>query len=407
MSSVRWLLTLVFCQTLLGDDCGAVASAAPPSAPFELRDGDRVALIGATFLEREQRRGYLETALASHFAGRRFIVRNLAWSGDTVFGDARSYFDKAEGGFQRLTGHLDDLQPTVAFVSYGWVESWEGPAGLEAFDKGLRRLLDLVGRHASRIVLITPPRSQPSTAPLPDATERNAALDLYGKRLLDIASERGCYTLDLFAALDPQRAGVSAPLTDNGVHFTDYGYWRIAPLAMQALGLEPDPSRQRIERRAPLGQSGGFSFVVARAELPAPLAPQDAPAEAAREAPPLVVAAPGLAPGSYSLKVDGVEVATGAAEEWSRGIALRHDPDAAQTEALRKAIVKKNEFFFHRFRPANETYIFGFRKREQGQNAAEMPQFDPLVEEQEQRIVELSAPRSHEYELVPAAPRPR
>ena len=49
--------------------------------------------------------------------------------------------------------------------------------------------------------------------------------------------------------------------------------------------------------------------------------------------------------------------------------------------ACRKAMsIHKNELFFHRWRPANSTYLFGFRKHEQGQNAKEIPEFDPLIE---------------------------
>jgi hypothetical protein len=58
------------------------------------------------------------------------------------------------------------------------------------------------------------------------------------------------------------------------------------------------------------------------------------------------------------------------------------DPSAA----LRKLVVAKNTLFFHRWRPANETYIFLFRKHEQGNNAVEMPQFDALVKEAEQKV---------------------
>ena len=56
---------------------------------------------------------------------------------------------------------------------------------------------------------------------------------------------------------------------------------------------------------------------------------------------------------------------------------------------LRQTIVRKNEWFFHRSRPANMAYVFGFRKREQGQNAGEIPQFDALVEKEEQVIAKL------------------
>lgn len=58
-------------------------------------------------------------------------------------------------------------------------------------------------------------------------------------------------------------------------------------------------------------------------------------------------------------------------------------------EDLRAAIVAKNELFFHRWRPQNQTYLFGFRKHEQGNNAKEIAEFDPLVEKAEKEIAEL------------------
>ncbi len=56
---------------------------------------------------------------------------------------------------------------------------------------------------------------------------------------------------------------------------------------------------------------------------------------------------------------------------------------------LRDAIRDKNELFFHRHRPQNETYLFLFRKHEQGNNAVEIPQFDPLIEAKEKEIAKL------------------
>jgi len=55
-------------------------------------------------------------------------------------------------------------------------------------------------------------------------------------------------------------------------------------------------------------------------------------------------------------------------------------------ESLRRLILKKNELFFHRYRPQNVTYLFLFRKHEQGNNAVDIPKFDPLVAELEQQI---------------------
>jgi hypothetical protein len=58
---------------------------------------------------------------------------------------------------------------------------------------------------------------------------------------------------------------------------------------------------------------------------------------------------------------------------------------------LRAAIIEKDRLFFHRWRPANETYLFLFRKHEQGQNAKEIPMFDPLIAEQEKVVEEARA----------------
>ena len=60
-----------------------------------------------------------------------------------------------------------------------------------------------------------------------------------------------------------------------------------------------------------------------------------------------------------------------------------------QVSRLLAAIHLKNELYFHRHRPQNETYLFLFRKHEQGNNAVEIPQFDPLVEKQEKIIATL------------------
>ncbi len=49
----------------------------------------------------------------------------------------------------------------------------------------------------------------------------------------------------------------------------------------------------------------------------------------------------------------------------------------------------KDFLFFNRWRPQNETYLFGFRKHEQGQNAKEIPMFDPLIEQADKKIDEL------------------
>jgi hypothetical protein len=61
----------------------------------------------------------------------------------------------------------------------------------------------------------------------------------------------------------------------------------------------------------------------------------------------------------------------------------------ADANELREAIVAKNRLYFDRWRPQNQTYLFGFRKHEQGRNAKEIAEFDPLIEKAEKDIAEL------------------
>jgi lysophospholipase L1-like esterase len=62
-----------------------------------------------------------------------------------------------------------------------------------------------------------------------------------------------------------------------------------------------------------------------------------------------------------------------------------------RSEDLLKLITDKNQLFFHRYRPQNETYLFLFRKHEQGNNAVEIPQFDPLIDAADRAIWEAAA----------------
>src|SRR5262245_65560558 len=104
----------------------AVLLAAQPDNPpkaFEFKDGDRVVWIGNTLVEREQRYGYWETALLAAFPDKNITIRNLGWSGDTVYGDARAGFDTPAKGFERLVSLTLELKPTVICVSYGTTES--------------------------------------------------------------------------------------------------------------------------------------------------------------------------------------------------------------------------------------------------------------------------------------------
>src|SRR5690606_27290771 len=98
----------------------------------------------------------------------------------------------------------------------------------------------------------------------------------------------------------------------------------------------------------------------------------------------------GLVSGSWTLSIDGEEVARADSEAWARGVPIDRGPELAQVAELRDRIERKSFLWFCRWRPQNDTYLFLFRKHEQGDLASEIPDFDPLIEKEEARIAELA-----------------
>ena len=390
----------------------ALSRAAPPAEKFELRDGDRVAFLGNTFFEREQAHSYLETLLASRYPDRNVIFRNIAWSGDTVFGHARAAFDTPEQGFERLIKVAHDVKPTVLFISYGMGESFDGERGLSAFRQGLDRMLDRLGDLKARTVLVSPIRHEDLGEPYPNPSQHNQDLRRYIDVLKETADRRGFWFVDLYELLgDGAQSTPRPPLTDNGIHLTPYGYWRAALAVEQGLGMPPrgwtmtldaaggnatgkgvEPTDVRKDGAAPV-------FKTAKELLPPPPLPAGSPEVRLPEAYRRVLTVTGLPQGHWSLGIDGKLAATGSAEEWAKGVEVAGGPLAEQAEKLRRVAVLKNMQFFNQWRPQNETYLFGFRRNEQGQNAKEIPQFEQPIAEKEAEMAKLRAAGPRTYRL--------
>ena len=270
---------------------------------FELRDGDRVLLLGDALLERENTLGFLEARMHAAWPQTKFTVRNLSWAGDTPKGWSRASFDGPAKGYERLKEQIALVKPTVVFLGYGMAASLqeltdrsndimlnrdtarygEDPMSAARFKKELGELMTDIeaGGEKPRFFLLSPLQHEDLRATRPgtlDPAKHNELLAQYSKGIEELAKERTARFVDLSAIRR----------TQDGIHLTDKGY---ATLAEKV-------------------------FPEAKATSP----------------------------------------------------------------ALTAAILKKNDLFFNRTRPANSTYLFGFRKHEQGRNAVEIPQYDPMVD---------------------------
>jgi hypothetical protein len=400
------------------------------AAEFQFKDGDRVVLVGSTLIEREQRYGYWELALTTRHPDKNITFRNLGWSGDTVWGESRVGFDldNPKLGFTRLVEHVLALKPTVIIVGYGTNESFAGKEGLPRFREGMNKLLDAFAPTKARIILLSPIKAEDRGRPLPDPAEQNKRLALYRDAIHEIAKKRDNYFVDLLSlVLLKSYDWVTPDLTTGGIHATEFGYWRYSHGLEQCLGfkervweikldikakqtsanhakvahLEVDPVRFQVTySMLPVPWPHARKFLQSRKKI---YPPREKGLEVFEPMLDFRLKIKGLPPGNHILNVDGKKVTAGSAMDWGFGItgSIDPSPNAEQAEKLRKLIVEKNRLYFHRWRPENETYLFGFRKHEQGNNAVEIPKFDPLIEKLEKEIAKLRVPVAHKYELVP------
>lgn len=289
----------------------AVHAPAFAEVRFEFRDGDRVALLGDAFIEREQYEGWIELAATTAFPDRTVTFRNLGWSADTPAGASRNGLsplqaglEPADEGWKQLEVQLETYKPNVLITGYGMAASLPGGQTPEQFKQDFERLLDRAAKLEGGVrilVLGAPPRFLRPGETEESVKAHRASLAAINAVLREVAEKRG----HVFVPMDSLAPG-SPELSQNGIHLTSAGYRTAARLIEKQLGWSSDG--------------------------------------------------------------------------WDEG---------KPAEALRQAILRKNEWFFHRSRPANMAYIFGFRKGEQGRNAGEILAFDKLVADEDARIAQM------------------
>ena len=361
-----------------------------------LKPGDTVALVGGTFIERAQIHGYFEAELLARTTGA-ISVRNLGWSGDNVLGESRAVFGDIANGYKRLLNDHKIAKPTVTLLCYGANEAHAGKDGLESFEQNLRRLISDLSNVSPRIAIIAPREYEYLGPPLPSPVNYNKQLAVYTQLQKKIAEELELPFIDLATispikkASDGKRLPDLDPYTSNGVHLTEYGYWRIADQLVTALGFDPNLMKLDINADAMERNADGLQVTIKETRI-AHLAPPKYSPDGVR--PPSLgsLSARGLPKGNYEVLIDNVVVATGNAKQLSGGVDLLGNYDPELSSQIRYQIVDKNLMFFHRHRPQNETYLFLFRKHEQGNNAVEVEQFEPLIEAADQRLAKLTEP---------------
>jgi len=399
-----WFTTLFYQPAIAQNKAQGVSEAS--SATFDLKNGDRVVFLGNSLFENDLQYGYLELALTTRWAHREVTYRNIGWSGDTVWGEARSYIS-SPSAYDLLIEQLTKAQPTVVFIAYGAIEALGGEEGLARFNQGLTKLLDKIDQLGATAILLSPIPVM-SGGSTEDVGKRNAMLEFYAVAIAKTASARNIRYVDVFKPLLARNREVK--LSDNGFHLNETGYYYLASTIEKGLGLAPgnapviiNASKNSVYAPVPVkmldaGQhKGSLKFKIEAEFLPLPL-PQHG-AETADKG--QVIQITGLKKGYYTLTTNGSQVITASAKKWKEGVEIRQGADFSQASQLRDLILKKNELFFHQYRPQNRTYILGFRSHEQGRHAKGLEDLNIIITWLEGQIALNRLPKSQVYQLTP------
>jgi len=407
LRSIAALLMLTLSQTWIAPAARGQESTPRVNSAW-IQPGDRVAWLGGRLWEELAERGDLESILSIRMAGQPIAFRNVGWSGDDVEGRARAVFGSVEDGYKRRLVDLKQADPTVVFVHYGLSEAMDDGWNDQRFDKGLRRLVTDLKPLSYRLVLLQSP-AVPSGTRFPEARRDhcNQKIERFNQIIQQIADQEGLKVLQLPAW--------TQEMSDDGIQLHASGYQefadRFASIVVPGKSQEL-PGELRVDLKGngklSLGEwslevvdrdnaNGKWRLEEAFAALPERSLDQaTADGRSIRKNRLLVVT--GLPPGRYQWTLEGEVVATGSAEEWAKGLEVSGVGADRQRLALQKTAKEKDTLFMHQYRPQNETYLFLFRKHEQGNNAGEVQAFEKLTKQWDATIQELAKPKRYTWE---------
>lgn len=391
---------------------------------LSLQDGDHVLMLGGTFIERAQSFGYLESAISCSANGN-VTFRNLGWSADTVFAESRGMFDSPAKGYERMIEHIRAEEPNMVLICYGQNEAMsfaQDAAGVQRYKDQLVQLCKDVGSTGAEVILLSPHPFLDLQKPFPSPSRWNSSLAEISTATRSVADSLQIHFVNLFDSfIDQLTATRPAEVTmamigklpdhpslaafeqstwsDNGMHWNSRGYSKVAHV-VQARLTGPAPASATIQvdldsftvnvsngsvRNVKSAESGkGIEFEL-KADIVA-ASPMQLQVQSQRQDLQLTAAVQKVNQAAELLELIVAE------EESSTLLTGFLNPEF---EAVRQLTIRKNELYFYRWRPQNITYLFGFRKHEQGNNASEIAQFDPLIAQLEEQIAKARQPQWH------------
>lgn len=251
---------------------GGKMPSGPAPDSLEIKDGGRIAILGAGLASRMMKFGHFETELHLRYPNSNLTIRNYADEGSTpgfrphsgrkeqfAFPGAEKYHKnriskRTTGFFQTPDQWLHDFRPDTILAFFGFNSAMREDRDLGQFKSELRDFIHHTltqtynGVEPVKLALVSPTAIQDLSAThhTPDGKQSNALLATYTQAMREVAGEEGIFFLDTFAPSKKKFSSSSKPLTIDGALLTDESYEWLAPVLADGLyGSQPAVNSQR------------------------------------------------------------------------------------------------------------------------------------------------------------------
>lgn len=330
------------------------------SAPFALKDGDRVVFYGDSITAQRLYTKYVEESIIARYPAMHIDFYNAGVGGDTVKGG------HAGTSMERLARDVVPFHPTVVTIMLGMNDGGYTPdynKNFEVYSTGYRKMLAAFQQDfpTARFTLIgsSPYDEQAHPSLIPGYNE---VLVRYGDFNAALAKEKGLAYVDFnlpttaaISAVMRKNALLSAGLLPDRVHPSPQGHWMLAAALLRAWNLDPLVSSVTIDvphaqaankQNATVSEiaktNGGIRWTQLDRSLPLPLEMRDPSTSLVVEAAGLasldqqMLRAIGLNPGHYTLTIDGTKIGSFTQTELETGVnlALMETPMLYQARSI-------------------------------------------------------------------------
>lgn len=414
-----FLASVALCAML-----AAPAGARPADNPgaFPFHSGDRVVFLGDSITEQRLYTTYLETYLLTRFPAWNLEFRNAGWGGDTSYLRTRGV-----PADQALRRDVLDLHPTVVTIDFGMNDAGYGGFKQDLYDRhmaGEKAIVQQLQAAGARPIVLSASAVEKNETG-DDAQGYNETLAQFAAGDASLAAQAGApFSDQLHPFMDAvNRLRATDPkgrLSGDAVHPGNAGHLMMADFILSGLNAPALVSSATIDaRRGVAGRTegakitnvvrtpdGGVSFRRLDDALVFPIEPSARPVlqivPVAQDINCYVVLVTGLAPGEYSVSVNGTPVTRCSASQLGEGVNLGYydGPLMAAGQEILRHVYAKNNAYFTLWRNVK------LGKGTDAEKRAQTAELTAKIADEERQINALRRPVAFEFAVTRAAPAP-